>query len=63
MPRAGGAAAAAPADDERHRDVVLGWIYEFLSRNRMEEAKEGAMAAAPVCARRLALQGPPKAAD
>ena len=46
MPRAGGAAAAAPADDERHRDVVLGWIYEFLSRNRMEEAKEGAMAAA-----------------
>ena len=59
MPRAGGAAAAAPADDERHRDVVLGWIYEFLSRNRMEEAKEGAMAAAPVCARRRALcRGP-----
>lgn len=54
MPRAGGAAAAAPADDERHRDVVLGWIYEFLSRNRMEEAKEGAMAAAPLfCASRL----------
>ena len=59
MPRAGGAAAAEPADDERHRDVVLGWIYEFLSRNRMEEAKEGAMAAAPVCARRRALcRGP-----
>jgi hypothetical protein len=38
---------AAAADEDMHRmEMCVGWIYEFFSRHRLEEAKKGA----PACA-------------
>ena len=36
----------AGADEDMHRmEMCVGWIYEFFSRHRLEEAKKGA----PMC--------------
>jgi hypothetical protein len=35
-------ADAAAADEDMHRmEMCVGWIYEFFSRHRLEEAQEG----------------------
>ena len=37
----------AAADEDMHRmEMCVGWIYEFFSRHRLEEAKKGAPASA-----------------